>query len=100
MDTDLKKQTTSIFRVPPEDANSNLLQNTVTQTTGCPNLHHIMLIHHREKLKQKRQWMVHAGKTELQVSHYVLNQHCMLYVAALCTRYSYGLYCLSNETRE
>jgi hypothetical protein len=44
-----------------------------------------MFIHHCEKLKQKTQWMVHAGKTELQVPHYVLNQHCMMYVAALCT---------------
>ena len=33
----------------------------------------------------KKQWMVHAGTTELQIPHYVLNQHCMMYVAALCT---------------
>ena len=31
-----------------------------------PNLHHVMFIHHCEKLKQKTQWMVHARKTELQ----------------------------------
>jgi hypothetical protein len=29
--------------------------------------------------------MVHAGKTESQIPHYVLYQQCMLYVAALCT---------------
>jgi hypothetical protein len=44
-----------------------------------------MFLHHCEKLKQKTQWMVHAGKTELQVPYYVQNQHCMMYVAALCT---------------
>jgi hypothetical protein len=44
-----------------------------------------VFIHHCEKLKQKTQWMVHAGKTELQVPNYVLDQHCMMYVAALCT---------------
>jgi hypothetical protein len=64
MDTVLKKQTTSIFRVPPEDANSNSL---------CENM------------KPKTEWMVHAGKTGLQVPHYVLNQHYKMYVAALCT---------------
>jgi hypothetical protein len=44
-----------------------------------------MFIRHCEKLKQNTQWMVHAGKTELQVPHYVLNQHCMMYGVALCT---------------
>jgi len=66
MDTVLKKQTTSIFRTPPEDGKSNLLRNTATQITCYPNLHHIMFIHHCEKLKQKTQWMVHGGKAELQ----------------------------------
>jgi hypothetical protein len=36
-------------------------------------------------MKQKTHSIVHAGKTELQVPHYVLNQQFMLYVAALCT---------------
>jgi len=53
MDTVLRKQTISIFRVPPEDANSKFLCNTATQTTYHPNLHHIMFIHHCENLKQK-----------------------------------------------
>jgi len=43
-----------------------------------------MFIDHCEKLKQKTQWMVHGGKTELQY-HIVLNRQCMMYVAALCT---------------
>ena len=67
MDTDLKKQTTSILKTPPDDATSNLLWNTATHTTCYPNLHHIMFIHHCENLKHKTQWMVHARKTELQV---------------------------------
>jgi hypothetical protein len=62
MDTVLKKETTSIFRVPPEDANSNLLSNTATQITCYPNLDHIMFIHHCEKMKQKTQWMVMQEK--------------------------------------
>jgi len=53
MDTVLTKETTSIFRTPPEDANSNLLWNTATQTTSFPNLHHIMCIHHCVTPKQK-----------------------------------------------
>jgi hypothetical protein len=78
MDIVLKKQTTSIFRTPPEDTNSNLLSNTATQITCYHNPHNIMFIHHCKKLKQKTQWMVHAGKTELQLPHYVLNQCCMM----------------------
>ena len=66
MDTVLKKQTISIFRVPPEDANSKFLRNTATQTTCYPKLDNIMFIHHCEKMKQKK-WMFHAGKSELQV---------------------------------
>jgi hypothetical protein len=62
-----EEKTISIFRVPPEDANSKFLRNTATQTTHYPNLHNIMFIHHCENLKKKTQWMVHAGKTELQV---------------------------------
>ena len=53
MDTVLRKQTISIFTVPPEDANSKFLWNTATQTTCYPNLHHIMFIHHCQNLKQK-----------------------------------------------
>jgi len=53
MDTVLRKQTISIFRVPPQHANSKVLRNTATQATCYPNLHHIMFIHHCEKLKQK-----------------------------------------------
>ena len=53
MDTILKKETTSIFRTHPEDANSNLFWNTATQTTNSPNLHHIMFIHHCETPKRK-----------------------------------------------
>jgi len=52
MDIVLQKQTTSIFRVPPEDANSNVLWNTATQTM-LSNLDHIMFIHQRENLKQR-----------------------------------------------
>jgi hypothetical protein len=37
------------------------------------------------KTEAKTLWMVHAGKIELQVPHYVLKQQCMMYVAALCT---------------
>ena len=65
MDTVLKKQTTSIFRVPPEDANRKFLWNTATLITRYPNLDHIMFIHHCDNLKQKTYWMVQAGKTEL-----------------------------------
>jgi hypothetical protein len=39
-----------------------------------------MFIHHCEKLKQKK----HSGWF-MQVPHYFLDQHCMMYVAALCT---------------
>ena len=58
---------------------------TLLPRSRYPNLHHIMFIHNCEKLKQKTQWMVYAGITELQIPHHVLNQHCMMYVAALCT---------------
>jgi len=47
------KQTTFIFRTRPEDATSKWVENTATQTTCYPNLHHIMFIHYCEKLKQK-----------------------------------------------
>jgi hypothetical protein len=94
MDIVLKKQTGSICRAPPEDATSSLLSNTTTQITCYPILHHIMFIHHREKLKQRTQWMVHAGKTELQVPHYVLTNTawCMLlhFDPLLC----YSVYCI------
>jgi hypothetical protein len=52
MDAALQKQTISTFRVPPEDTNSKVLWNTVTQTM-LSNLDHIMLIHQCENLKQK-----------------------------------------------
>jgi hypothetical protein len=62
-----------------------------------PNLNHMMFIHHCENLKQKTQWMVHAGKTELQVPHYVLNQHwCMLLQLA---HLHYSFYCLVKWTK-
>jgi hypothetical protein len=43
-----------------------------------------MFIHHSENLKEKTYWMVHAGKNELQVPHYVLT-NTSLNVTALCT---------------
>jgi len=85
MDTVLKKQTTSIFRVPPEDAKSIFFWNTASQTTCYPNLHHIMIIHQCEKLKQKIYWMVHAGKTKLQVHIMFWTNTAWHNVAALCT---------------
>jgi len=53
MDTVLRKQTISNFRVPPEDANSKFVWNTATQTTCYPDLHHIMFIRYCEKLNYK-----------------------------------------------
>jgi len=52
MNTVLRKQTISIFRVPPEDANSKFLSNTATQTTCYPNIENTF-IYHCEKLKQR-----------------------------------------------
>jgi len=46
MDTALKKQTTPIFTVFPEDTNSIFLRNTASQITCYLKLDHIMLIHH------------------------------------------------------
>ena len=67
MDTVLRKQTISIFRVTPEDANRNLHSSETLLPRPCyPNLHHIMFIHHFENLKQKTLLMVNAGKTELE----------------------------------
>jgi len=43
--------------------------------------------------------MVHAGKTELQVPNYVLNQQCMMHVAALCIT-SYSLFHLPREIKQ
>jgi len=54
MDTVLKKQTISIFRVPPEDANSKFLRNTATQTTCYPNLDNMMFMHHCKKNETKK----------------------------------------------
>jgi hypothetical protein len=48
MDTVLKKQSTSIFRKPPEEANSKVLWNTATQITCYRNIDHIVFIHHCE----------------------------------------------------
>jgi len=78
MDIVLKKETTFIFRTTSEDATSNFLWNTTNQTTCYPIVHHISFIHNSENLKQNKQWIVHARKTELKVPHYVLNQHCMM----------------------
>ena len=54
----LKKQTTSIFRNPPVDTNSQFLWNTANQIICYPN-QDIISIHQSEKLKQKpRQWLI------------------------------------------
>ena len=97
MNAVLKKQTTSIFRTPPEDANSNLLWNTATQTTSSPNLHHIIFIHHCEKLKQKTQWMVHGGKTELQY-HIVFWTHSAWWMWLHCSELWFVLPVKWNKT--
>jgi len=34
-----------------------------------------MFIHQCENLKQKTWWMFYVERTELQVAHYILNQH-------------------------
>ena len=70
--------------VSPQNANSNLLWNTATQITCYPNLHHITFIHHCEKLKQTTQWIVHAGKTELQIHIMFWTNTTRCNVAALC----------------
>ena len=51
MDTIQKKHSTSIFKKPPEDANSQFLWNTATHITCYPNLDHIMFILHCENMK-------------------------------------------------
>jgi hypothetical protein len=52
MDNILKKQTTSIFRKPPEDVNSKFLWNAANQIMCYHNLD-IMSIHQCEKLKHE-----------------------------------------------
>jgi len=37
--------------------------------TGYPNLDNIMFILHCENMKGKTQWMVQAGRTELQATN-------------------------------
>jgi hypothetical protein len=53
MDTVLKKESTTVFRAPPEDANSPFLWNTATHIACYLNLDHIMFILHCENLKEK-----------------------------------------------
>jgi len=63
-----KRNRISVERDMKNHSSVTTIKNqTLLPNTCYPNLHHIMFIHHCEKLKQKTQWMVHAGKTELQV---------------------------------
>jgi hypothetical protein len=48
--------------------NYKFLSNSATKNICYPNLDHIMFILHCENLK-KNFWMVHPGKTELQIPH-------------------------------
>ena len=69
-DNILNKQTTSNFREPPEEAHSKFLWNTANQIICYPNIYSPI-----RKPEAKTSWMVHPAKSELQVPHYVLNQH-------------------------
>jgi hypothetical protein len=78
MDTVLKKQTTSIFRKHPEDANSKFLWNTAIHITCYPNLDHIMFIRFCENAKKKsNDW------SKLEKLNY--KYHIAFNVTAICT---------------
>ena len=77
-------------RLPPSSECLLKMKTVIYSEALLPRSHVILtyttlFIHHCKKTKQTTQWMVHAGKTELQVPHYVLNQKCMMYVAVLWT---------------
>jgi hypothetical protein len=67
------------------------MQTVIYSETLLPKSHGMLTYtalfnHHcKKKLKQKTKRTIQAGKTELQEPHYVLNQQCMMYVAALFT---------------
>jgi len=89
------RNTISIFRMPPEDANSKFLRNTATQTTCYRNLHHIVY---------SQLWKTEAKKPSGWFMQEKLNYkyHIMFWtniawcnVAALFALHlRYGFYCL------
>ena len=85
-------------RLPPSSEHLLKTQRAIYSETLLPRSHVILTytlcLFTTVKNWSKKQWMVHGGITELQIPHYVLNQHSMMYVAALAALPSYSIYYL------